>query len=346
MILGLTITSFDFTLAWVQSPLHYRCVKSRGCTNTQLRMDPTAASLIAGSVAGAVGVGVAFPLDTIKTKQQIISSDIEKRRRISVSLPSSSGSATVVAAPLLPDSGADVSMMDVAKELWETQGLPGFFGGVQTSMIGQAIIKSVAFCVNTFMLSLLSTSTDLSEPKSLIAAAATAGFVTAFLAVPCDRVKVLMQAGHQCTLECDSEWDCLQAVLRAEGWQGLLSKGLGPTLLREVPAYTVYFATYGMLLSQVQGMIPLPSFWCGAMAGALCVVPSYPADVVKTIVQNSRAGDYQSSITTWQVIDDLSQQGMGAFWEGLTPRMLRASVNHAVTFLVFDVMVKQLNLLA
>ena len=29
-------------------------------------------------------------------------------------------------------------------------------------------------------------------------------------------------------------------------------------------------------------------------------------------------------------------EGIGAFFDGLTPKMLRASVNHAVTFWVYD----------
>jgi solute carrier family 25 carnitine/acylcarnitine transporter 20/29 len=54
---------------------------------------------------------------------------------------------------------------------------------------------------------------------------------------------------------------------------------------------------------------------------------------VKTIVQNTE-GDPISSI---QVVKDLyASGGLGAFFDGLTPKMLRAAVNHAVTFWVYD----------
>jgi Mitochondrial carrier protein len=54
---------------------------------------------------------------------------------------------------------------------------------------------------------------------------------------------------------------------------------------------------------------------------------------VKTIVQNTE-GDEISSI---EVVKELYESGgVGAFFDGLTPKMLRAAVNHAVTFWVYD----------
>lgn len=50
-------------------------------------------------------------------------------------------------------------------------------------------------------------------------------------------------------------------------------------------------------------------------------------------VQNTEGED----IGVWQVIQDLYREGgIGAFFDGLTPKMLRAAVNHAVTFFVYD----------
>jgi Mitochondrial carrier protein len=54
---------------------------------------------------------------------------------------------------------------------------------------------------------------------------------------------------------------------------------------------------------------------------------------VKTIVQNTE-GDEIPSI---QVVKELYESGgIGAFFDGLTPKMLRAAVNHAITFWVYD----------
>jgi solute carrier family 25 carnitine/acylcarnitine transporter 20/29 len=40
---------------------------------------------------------------------------------------------------------------------------------------------------------------------------------------------------------------------------------------------------------------------------------------------------------TWQVVQDLyAAGGVGAFYDGITPKLLRAAVFHAVTFWVYD----------
>ena len=60
------------------SMLERNILSKRGDVSRNLFSAATA-SLLAGSVAGAVGVGVAFPLDTLKTKSQVmgrLSSDL------------------------------------------------------------------------------------------------------------------------------------------------------------------------------------------------------------------------------------------------------------------------------
>eukprot|EP00566_Odontella_aurita_P000875 CAMPEP_0113532006 /NCGR_PEP_ID=MMETSP0015_2-20120614/3810_1 /TAXON_ID=2838 /ORGANISM="Odontella" /LENGTH=93 /DNA_ID=CAMNT_0000430901 /DNA_START=1067 /DNA_END=1348 /DNA_ORIENTATION=- /assembly_acc=CAM_ASM_000160 len=76
---------------------------------------------------------------------------------------------------------------------------------------------------------------------------------------------------------------------------------------------------------------------CGAMSGCACWIPVYPIDVVKTLVQNTEGGDSDGNAinVAMQLYND---EGVGAFFNILTPEMLRASVNHAVTFWVYDLM--------
>ena len=69
-----------------------------GASSTQVSLvGPAAASVLAGSIAGAVGVGVAFPLDTLKTKAQVLG-------------PEANG------------------MIQTIQLIWNSEGLAGFFG--------------------------------------------------------------------------------------------------------------------------------------------------------------------------------------------------------------------------
>ena len=64
--------------------------------------------------------------------------------------------------------------------------------------------------------------------------------------------------------------------------------------------------------------------------------PVYPADVVKTLVQNSDGSDNVSAIEVTKQL--YAERGIGGFFDGLTPKMLRAAISssHSVTFYTYD----------
>jgi hypothetical protein len=210
-------------------------------------------------------------------------------------------------------------------------------GGVKGMMIGQGLIKALAFSLNTLAISLLSLHfPQLSQTWILLIAACTAGAFTSFVVAPIERVKVMMQASKTYK----NEWDCIQALLQTEGLKGLLGRGLGPTLAREIPSYGLYFWTYG-LLTQAFDLGPLTPMVFGALSGMACWIPVYPIDVVKTLVQNT-SGE-EGSVSSWSVCRQLyNDGGVRAFFDGLTPKLLRAAVNHAVTFTIYDSIMKSI----
>jgi hypothetical protein len=164
----------------------------------------------------------------------------------------------------------------------------------------------------------------------LLFAACTAGAITSFTVAPIERVKVMMQASKKYK----NEIECVRAILNVEGWSGLLLRGIGPTLAREIPSYGLYFWVYGFLTSWTD-LGPATPLVFGASAGMASWLPVYPIDVVKTLIQNT-SGE-EGSVSAWTVMHDLyAQGGIGSFFDGLTPKLMRAAVNHAVTFYVYD----------
>jgi hypothetical protein len=305
-------------------------------TNTHLYVLPCPIpSLLAGSIAGALGVGIAYPLDTIKTKSQIMATSKAPRIQQYASIVCYSSSGALI----FPPPADNNNLLQVTEYIYKKEGLAGFYGGVRTSMAGQSIIKAVVFAVNTYMLELLREQNMFHDNLSvqLLFAAATAGFVTSFLAAPVDRIKVLMQANSSQYEGRDDQ--AVQAVLSSEGWKGLMGRGLSCTMLREIPAYTLYFSTYGSL--QTLDMTDQLGAWApliyGAIAGCACWIPIYPIDVVKTVIQNTEGGSGQEERSLLQVAADLHQKhGLGVFWDGISPRLLRQAVNHAATFALYD----------
>jgi solute carrier family 25 carnitine/acylcarnitine transporter 20/29 len=66
----------------------------------------------------------------------------------------------------------------------------------------------------------------------------------------------------------------------------------------------------------------------------------YPIDVVKTLVQNSDGSDDISGLKVAKQL--FEERGIRGFFDGLTPKMLRAAVSHSVTFYVYDIMLRAL----
>ena len=137
-----------------------------------------------------------------------------------------------------------------------------------------------------------------------------------------------------------NEVECLKVVIKTEGWIGLFTRGLAPTLARELPTNAIYFVVFESLMQTsilaTLGSVGAP-FVCGAISGCACWIPVYPIDVVNTRIQNA-AGDKCPSAR--QVTLQLyKSEGIGVFFRGLPVLLLRAAISNGVTFLVHDSLV-------
>mgnify|MGYP006128648067 FL=1 len=139
-------------------------------------------------------------------------------------------------------------------------------------------------------------------------------------------------------------------------------------VLRETPSYAIYFSVYSLLLHLPVTEQYLPGasapLVCGALAGMTSWVPVYPIDVCKTYMQNSsgtkkmmqgghsrgrvrvdgegdKEGDEYIDMNFGETFNYLKETfGPGVFWDGLTPKLIRAAVNHSVTFTVYDLIIE------
>ena len=231
-------------------PLFKNPIPSQLCA-----VDNNLLSIIAGAAAGSIGVGVAYPLDSIKTKTQTFASNDA-------------------------NSGRSIGTINMIQMILKEEGISGFYGGVVWVMIGQAFIKSAAFASNTWALDHLSQNPETATLVDLIFAAFFAGFFTSFLVNPIERVKILMQSDNIKTYK--SDLDCFVKVLQNDGAFGLVLRGIDATLWREIPGYALYFVTYSSLKASEFGIIlgPVSTLVCGALAGSISWIPVFPIDVI------------------------------------------------------------------
>ena len=196
------------------------------------------ASLIASALGGSIGVGVAYPLDSIKTKTQ-------------------SAAASGIKS---------IGIKKMFIETYKNEGFMGFYNGLLPAMFGQALYISAAFAANAYALTHLVETGVSPSIIQLALAGSFGGLVASFVINPIERVKIQMQT----TNDNDAYGTLIQTV-KLDGFYGLLFRGIDATLWREGPGYALYFLVYSYLSQQASDTMiaPYAPLLCGAIAGIL-----------------------------------------------------------------------------
>lgn len=111
-----------------RSSINHPAIKIRGggggtsTTKIDLSAASTTASLFAGSIGGAIGVGVSYPFDTLSTKAQVSTGKDEKH----LSFAGNMGS------------------------IWKSDGISGFFDGVLVTVRDMNFFCMNFFCSDLF----------------------------------------------------------------------------------------------------------------------------------------------------------------------------------------------------
>jgi solute carrier family 25 carnitine/acylcarnitine transporter 20/29 len=124
-----------------------------------------------------------------------------------------------------------------------------------------------------------------------------------------------------------------------------LYRGEAVTVLREAQAYGVWFLTFEYLMNSdaarngiVRKEVPTWKIAAyGGLAGEALWLASYPFDVVKSKMQSDGFGAqmrYRSMRDCFA--QTFKAEGLGGFWKGIGPTLLRAMPVSAGTFAVAE----------
>jgi len=140
-----------------------------------------------------------------------------------------------------------------------------------------------------------------------------------------------------------------EKIIGAHGVSGIF-KGTNVTLIREVFTYGMYFWSYEsavrMLLKPGQNRKDLGSgklMLAGALAGYGYWIFGYPVDLIKTKIQTDSFTNPQYKSIVHCISETYRQGGVGGFFKGFTPCMLRAGPVNAGCFLVYENVVSYLS---
>lgn len=167
------------------------------------------------------------------------------------------------------------------------------------------------------------------------------------LSGPIEHVRIRLQTQpHGANRLYDGPLDCIRKLSAHDGILNGLFRGQAVTVLREIQAYGVWFLTFEYLMNldaklnnvKRDDISSIRVATYGGLAGEALWLASYPFDVVKSKMQSDGLGaQKQFSSMTDCFKKTFAAEGLGGFWKGLGPTLLRAMPVSAGTFAVYVV---------
>ncbi|KAF9113677.1 Fe(2+) transporter [Mortierella sp. AM989] len=270
------------------------------------------ASLMAGALAGIAEHAVMYPVDSIKTRMQILQPT-----------PQAVYSGVINAA-------TRITTQEGARTLWR---------GVNSVIMGAGPAHALYFA--TYEHAKQSFGGNGSGHHLVAAAAAGACATIAHDALmnPFDVIKQRMQV-HGSVYR--SVMDCATKVYRAEGLRAFYIS-YPTTLTMTIPFQSIQFATYEYLrkvLNPAGNYDPMTHIMAGGVAGAVAAAATTPLDVAKTLLQTRgeskdlRIRNCSGLFEAWRLI--YQRQGISGFAKGLQPRILSHMPSTAICWSVYE----------
>ncbi|KAL6715916.1 mitochondrial aspartate-glutamate transporter agc1 [Lecanora helva] len=275
-----------------------------------------------GSVAGAFGAFMVYPIDLVKTRMQN-----QRSSRVGQLLYKNS--------------------IDCARKVITNEGPRGLYSGVLPQLVGVAPEKAIKLTVNDLLRGFFTDpkSGKIWWPQEIIAGA-SAGACQVMFTNPLEIVKIRLQVQGEIAKTTDVPRRSAIWIVKNLGLVGLY-KGASACLLRDIPFSGIYFPSYNHLKRDFFGESPTKKLGivqlltAGAIAGMPAAYLTTPCDVIKTRLQvEARKGEtkYTSlrhcAKTVWK------DEGFRAFFKGGPARVLRSSPQFGFTLAGYEVLQK------
>ncbi|XGW01935.1 hypothetical protein V3C99_014207 [Haemonchus contortus] len=266
----------------------------------------SAIDFFAGCLGGAAGVLAGHPLDTVKVRLQMQHAGSKLYR----------------------------GTWHCFKTIIQKEGVAGLYKGLSSPLASLTAINAIVFGVHG------SVCREFSNPESLRAhffAGCAAGMMQSVIAAPSERLKLLIQiqkdSAHS---RYQSPLHAARSIIAQHGY-GSLNRGFLATLLRDCPAFGIYFASYEYMArqmskdGQMESLTGPQLLLAGGGAGMLSWLFNYPTDVIKTRFQAANYSSYMHCIRS-----TYREGGLRVFFTGLGSTLLRAFPSNAATFFTVE----------
>ncbi|VDC06510.1 unnamed protein product [Peniophora sp. CBMAI 1063] len=271
-------------------------------------------NMAAGALAGITEHCVMFPVDSIKTRMQVLS-----------------------ASPAAVYTGLGNAVTRISS----TEGLRVLWRGVSSVILGAGPAHAVHFGMYEFVKEYTGGNKEdvTNQWISTSVAGAAATISSDALMNPFDVIKQRMQV-HQSAHR--NMFDCARSVLRSEG-VGAFYVSYPTTLTMTVPFTATQFTVYEHVKSALNpsGIYsPSSHVLAGGLAGAVAAAVTTPLDVAKTLLQTRGSSQDPQIRAARGMLDAFrliwAREGARGFVRGLTPRVITHMPSNALCWLSYE----------
>ncbi|KAG1735924.1 mitochondrial carrier domain-containing protein [Suillus paluster] len=289
-------------------------------------LDPTT-DFIAGTIAGIVGLLIAHPFDTVKVRLQ--NPDLSSKYH---------------------------SVSHAFTTIIKEERFSGLYKGIASPLATCAFMNGLIFASYKFFLKAQMTDDSIPSLTQVTIAGCCCGVAMSLFTAPIELIKIRQQNMLESGLGSVSASKLISTIYREHGLKGFF-RGFTATALREV-GYGAYFLGYEATSRYLAPPSPglnaeSPPLWVllvsGGVAGVIGWLPTFPMDVVKTRMQSTEPEEarrlmlsetrmvdnsYRTTMST--IRHSYRTEGVGVFFRGLSPTLLRAIPVNMATFAVYE----------
>ena len=265
-----------------------------------------------------------------------------------LSIPASNGSKWfMTTAPGSPFNGT----IDAFARIVRNEGITSLWSGLPPTLVMALPATMVYFTMYDQIRSKISHRMQYSKDNPdlwvSVVSGGSARTISATLISPLELVRTKMQSKK---LKYSEVWNAVQSSVKQQGVRSLW-RGLGPTILRDVPFSALYWLNYEFYKKQFNQTNPSFAFSlaAGAASGTVCAIITLPFDVVKThrqidlgekevmaqeVKPNSSAWKQTS---TFEILKKIhAERGIPGLFSGITPRVIKVAPACAIMISTYE----------
>lgn len=267
-----------------------------------------------GGLAGAAGIVVGHPLDTLRVRYQT----------------------------------ENMHAIQILRDTWRHESLRGFYKGMASPLASCFFFNAVLFYSSSLTRSYLEQRGWNLYPQILMGGL-VGGVACAVVTSPTELVKIKTQIVRDTrTQPFNGSISCAAYLWRTRGPLSL-TRGMTATVIRDVPGYIAYFWVYQvckeLFIGDTEAKIweqTAPQLTgqlaAGAIAGVAGWLPGYPFEVIKTRIQAEQYDTIRDAIR-----GSIRKDGPRVFVRGLGLTLVRAVPVNATVFLVYETLMDLLD---